>query len=475
MKQPVNRLLLYALVAFVTVAAFQIGSRTRAYYQNVYPSSLSRSEMLGLKLMSAQKPTSAVSDVGEQSGEVDLQPMETFYRVLRALRENYVERIEPTTEREMAHGALRAMLASLDDLDSRFLDSSAYEVIQDQLRGKFHGIGAALAIRRAKEGGREITQLIVVTPMPGSPAEKSGLRAGDVITHVDAKWLVSYDPYAEVNRLAKLARSGQAERSALTRAYEAAQKKLENATTATKAADTLTANLRKDFILTVARSGEKLPLKIRVATGDTVLQPVSHRLLAGNVGYLDIGFFAEETPNEVAAALKDLAAQGATKLVLDLRGCPGGSQESALKAAAEIAPGRIVGVLRKAGNKEEVLKLGRPEDAGAWTRIVVLVDHSTAGMGELVAAGLRDSAGAVLVGENSFGDARQRTVVPQKDDSAVIFTTGEYLSPKRYKYNEHGLTATVKVAPTDSAEDAAVLKALELLSTPEPIREVAHA
>jgi len=462
------------LLIAAIAAAFQLGRDLRVSYQHSYATLAARSKMSRLEFISAYQPNAPISDVGERPPDLDLWPMEHFYRTFRAIRENYVERIEDTGVKEMAHGALRGMLQSLNDPDSRFLEANQFDVIKDQMDGKFHGIGAVLAIRRGKEGNREITKLVVVATMPGSPAEKAGVRTGDAITHLDGKWIVSYDPYTEVNKLAKLVRSNQADRSALTRAYEAAERKLKNATTAVRTLDALTADIKKDYSLTVQRPGEKFSIQINLATDDTVINPVSHRLLADGIGYLDIKLFSNGNPEEVAAALSEMAAQGATKLALDLRGCPGGLEESALKAAAEIAPGRVLGVLLKAQNKETVLKLDKPENAQSWQRIVVIVDGGTAGVAELVAAGLRDSVGAVLIGETTFGDAKHQTLVVQKDGSAVVFTDGKYLTPRRYEFDQKGVSASVKAPPTGDKEDAAIKKALEVLSSNAPAKEIAN-
>ena len=464
------------LIAAAAVGSFQIGHNSRESYHQAYTLLSSRSKISRLEFMSAYQPNAQVTDLGERASGLDLGSMETFYRVLRAIRENYVERIETTQEKDMAYGALRGMLQSLNDANSRFLEPAQYDVVKDQMDGKFHGIGAVLAMRRIKEGSREITRLIVVTTMPGSPAEKAGLKAGDSIAYLDGKWVISYDPYAEVNKLAKLVRSNLADRSALARAYEAAEKKLSNATTAGKVADALTADVRKDFSLTVWRPGEKMPLRVKVSTEDTIVAPTSHRLLADGVGYLHVEFFTDGSAEKIAAALSDLAAQGATKLVLDLRGCPGGSQDAAMKAAAQIAPDQVLGLLLKAHGKEEILKLGKPENTTTWNRIVVLVDGSTAGVAEMVAAGLRDSARATLVGEATFGDAKHQILVMQKDGSAVVFTDGEYVTPKRQKFDEKGVSVSVKAPPTDGKEDSALGKALEILTATTPmIAEAPHA
>ncbi len=477
MKQLIIRyqkLITATLFTALAIGSFFYGLHLRSYLQNSYNQSAADGSQLPLELVTAYQPTPGISDVGEQRGDVDLQPMETFYRVLRALRENYVERIEPTQEKEMAYGALRSMLGALNDPYSRFLEPEKYDTIKDQFNGKFHGIGAILTIRKSMENGREITRLVVVSTMPGTPSEKAGLKPGDIISHLDSQWVVSYDPYIEVNKLAKLVQARRAEKSALTRAFEAAEAKLRKATTAQKALDSLTASVKKEYNLTVVRDQEKLPLQIKIESSDVLIEPVAFRIIGDDTGYIAIRFLTSKTPDAVSQAIAVMKKEGVKKLVVDLRGCSGGLDTSLASAMSEICPGKALSVIRKAKNKEQVLKAGQSENAVDWQKIAVLVDRSTANLGEVAAAGLRDSAGAIIVGERTCGAAKQQTIVPHRDGSAIIFTSGEYLTPKRQAFDNKGVTPAVNVG-TSGAGDQALEKALEIIGSTKTVKEAAGA
>lgn len=457
------------------IGSYIYGANLRAALQHNYAQTSTEAGHTPLELITAYQPSPGVSDIAEQRGDIDLQPMETFYRVLRAVRENYVERIEPPQEKEMAYGALRSMLGALNDPNSRFLEPEKYDTLKDQLKGKFHGMGAILAIRKSVENNRETTKLVVISALPDTPAEKNGLKPGDVISYLDSQWIVSYDPYIEVNKLAKLVQARRAEKSALTRAFEAAEAKLRKATTAQKAYDTLTSSVKKEYNITVVRSGEKLPIEMKVPSAHLQIEPVSSKILSDGIGYLAIRFITVDTPSAVSAALNEMRKNGVNKLVVDLRGCAGGADTALPSVLSDICPGKVLAILRKSRNKEQILRAEKSEHTQQWQKIAVIVDRGTAHLGEVAAACLRDSANAVIVGEQTYGHAKQQTIVPQRDGSAIIFTTGEYLTPKRQSFDKKGITPTVKASSTGAATDEALDKAIEAIAGVKTAREAAGA
>ncbi|MGB9619289.1 MAG: S41 family peptidase, partial [Armatimonadota bacterium] len=119
-----------------------------------------------------------------EGASVDLRPLAVMLTVLKSLREHYVDQITPEDEGRMAYDSLRAMLSSLEDPNTRFLDPAQHKLASDAAEGAFHGIGAVLSIKKLKTGDFTEEHLVVVTPIQTGPAAKAGVKPGDDITAV---------------------------------------------------------------------------------------------------------------------------------------------------------------------------------------------------------------------------------------------------------------------------------------------------
>jgi carboxyl-terminal processing protease len=342
--------------------------------------------------------------------------------VARHVKSEYVE---PVTEDQLDLAAAEGMVASLDP-HSAFLDAAEYEAMRVSTSGHYSGVGLEVAGQDGK--------VVVVTPIEGSPAEKAGVRTGDVLLEVDG------------------------------RAVEAAR--LEDAI------ERMRGFVGSKVHLVVSRAGEPEPLQFELARSDVHVRTVRAEPLPGRYGYVRITHFNDSTPRDLGRQLAQLqAAQPLAGLVLDLRGNPGGVLESAVGVADDFLDSGVIvrAEGRTADSSFEMRASGG--DLLHAAPLVVLVDRGSASGAEIVAGALRDHGRATLMGERTFGKGSVQTVVPLRDGLALKLTTSRYFTPSGASIHERGIDPDVSLAgvlepspaPLDTASDPAVQAALQYL------------
>ncbi len=355
--------------------------------------------------------------LGRVFGDTTYGQLSIFNEVVRVVIESYVEPVN--LERTMA-GANLGLTEALDG-DSSYLGAEEWAALQ---QGKEPGdaeVGAVLT--------RRFGFLMVVSTRPGSPAEKAGLRPGDILKTIDGR---HSRPLAVV--------SGER----LLRGAPGSLVKLR-----------------------VLRAGSD-PLEMSLVRER--LQPAEpeRKLLDAATGYVRLREFTSRTAELVRGELEVLKKSGATTLVLDLRGAGYGAPLEGVKVAELFMKGGVVTKL--VGRKTGEQVMNAEASRSLWELpLAVLVDTGTAGPGEVVAAALLDSERASVVGERTFGRAAfQKTLA--LPEGGLVITVAKYLTPKGTPIHGRGITPSVPVqvpdepAP-DGAKDAALEKALELLKS----------
>lgn len=361
--------------------------------------------------------------LGRVLGDTTYGQLALFNEVIRIVLDNYVEAVD--IDRAMS-GAKLGLTEALDG-DSAYLD--AQELAAYQQASKEQGeVGLVLA--------RRFSFLIVTAVRTGSPAEKAGLRPGDVIKYMDG-------------------------RHSRTLTYPVAERMLRGAPGSVLKLQLLRA---QNDVTDLELVRERLPHL-----------PAQNRMLEDGIGYLKIAEFTDETADEVRTALDSLKRSGAKRLALDLRGGAHGEARNAIAAAALFLKDGVVTKLVSRHGAEQPFKAGG--STAVWDLpMAVLVNSSTAGPGEILAAALVDSGRGTLIGERTLGRAAVQKVVPVAD-GALVLTVGKYVSPKGTEIHGKGLEPKVVVEARDELDedipaggavpDDVLLKAIEILKTEE--------
>ena len=349
--------------------------------------------------------------------------IELFMRVLERVRQDYVDDNiggEKLTYERLIHGALRGMLKTLDPY-SEFMEPVKYTSMRDDMEGAYGGVGIVIG---QKEGF-----LQVVAPMEDSPAFKAGMMSGDKIVKIDGK------PAERLTSPDAMKRLRGAPGTEVTLGV------LRESSTGSK---------EMEFKLT--RAAIKM---------NTVKDINDHRdfpVSENKIGYLRITQFGEHTSEEFHSALKKMAEQGMTGLVMDLRGNPGGLLDEAVEVCDTFLPrGQLIVSTegRSARLKSEEYKAkGRDQYPGL--KIVILVNNGSASASEIVAGCLQDLGRAFIMGETSFGKGSVQSILPMPDGSALRLTTAKYYTPSHKVIHEHGITPD-SIVPMSQEDEEALL------------------
>jgi carboxyl-terminal processing protease len=401
-----------------------------------------------------------------------------YYRVFSLVRDEYVESVDTD---KLAHGSLDALLASLNDPRSQFLRPAQREQFARALSGEIQGIGAVLTVVNRKTTLRvgdetaplEQNLLQVAAVVPGSPAEKAGLKQGDVIDAIGGQWIISEDPFAEIAQLQRM----HSPREQIRQASERARQRLQNSLTLSEAIQQLSQNPNdekeaKPLQLTVKRGGQTL--KLEVARATTKVRPLEYRLLQSRWGYLRPNLLNAAAAREFASALRTLKQGGAKGLIIDLRGVAIGQQEPTLQMLSLVATKRqIAQVEYREGKNYKKRPLNLPKaPQPANLPVAVLVDRGTYNVAELAALAIRQTSKARIFGMPTFGDASQTNLYQFKDGSGFTLTVGRYMGVDGTKFHQRGVQPDERIAAEPRMRgqlggDPALERAIKWLSTQE--------
>jgi carboxyl-terminal processing protease len=314
----------------------------------------------------------------------------------------------------IVQGAIRGMIDSLEDPYSSYLTSEQYRSSLQGISGQFEGIGAEIA-SQAADGTQgcatlgPLCRLVIIAPIGGSPAEKAGLRSGDLVLATDG---VPVD--------------------GLT--VDAARERM-------RGPKDTTVELR-------IQRGKEVPFVLRI-TRDIIQEREveAKNLLGGTVGYVRLEGFSDRSAEDLAAAVRGHVDEGRTKLILDLRGNPGGYVTAARVVASQfIGSGPIFWEQDSQGTQIAIEAIPGGAATDPAIDVVCLIDRGTASASEIVAAALQDSGRATIVGQRSFGKGTvQQWQELAGEGGAFRLTIARWLTPSKHWVHDVGVDPDVDV------------------------------
>lgn len=325
---------------------------------------------------------------------------------------------------DMVYGAIQGMVSAIGDPYTMFLTPTQNKIIDDNLKGSLEGIGISIGY---KDG-----YLAVLSPLPGSPAEKAGLKAGDYIIHIkDEGKNLDVDS-------SKMALD-------LAVAY-------------------IRGNSGTKVTLTLIRDGNPKPVVVELVRAKINVPSIEFSWVGkdANIADIKISTFGAETPKEWDSAVNQIVAKSDTRgIIIDLRNNGGGYLQDAIDLAGDFVKiGTTVVIQQSADNKLELKseKLGRLQNY----KVVVLINGGSASASEILAGALRDDKGIKLVGDKSFGKGTIQEPIDISGGSGLHVTTAKWLTPSGTWVHEKGLTPDVEIANKEASADAQLDAAIKL-------------
>jgi carboxyl-terminal processing protease len=366
-------------------------------------------------------PATPILDLGPgEAPSADLENLFTpFWEAWNIVHEDFVN--QPLDDVELMRGAIRGMIDALDDPHSSYMDPDQYSRSLLPLEGEYEGIGAWV--------DPDGEYLVIVSPMPGSPAEEAGLQPGDQVIGIDGEDMTGIDGNLVIRRI--LGPAGTTVR------------------------------------LTILREGLAAPFDVEIVRASITIPTLESRMLEEDIAYIHLSNFGENATAELRQALEQLLSQDPIGLILDLRGNGGGYLSTAIEVTSEFIADGVV-VIERFGSGEE--QVHQAIEGGLATEIplVVLIDAGSASASEILAGAVQDHERGLLVGETSFGKGSvQNWEALSGENGAVRVTIALWLTPNGRLIHETGLDPDVEVLLTEddieNDRDTQLLEAIRLL------------
>ncbi|MCR4277634.1 MAG: S41 family peptidase [Candidatus Berkelbacteria bacterium] len=336
-----------------------------------------------------------------------------FWQVYDIINRRFVGSVDQSKASE---GAVAGLVQSLGDPFSMYLPAQARKDLDNELKGQFEGIGAELT---QKDG-----LITIVAPLDGSPASTAGLKAKDIILKINDE-----------------STSGMIVDEAVSKIRGP------KGTTVT---------------LEVARPKVSDPIKLTITRDAIHIKSVDVKMLDGNIGFLEIRQFGDDTVELVKKGVAELAKSQPKAVIIDLRNDPGGYLDAVAPIAGQfIAPNVVVKERYKDGRTELIRSTDVPVMPN--TPLFILVNGGSASAAEILSGALQDHKRATLVGQKTFGKGSVQDIIPLKAGAALRLTIAEWLTPNDRQISKKGIDPDVVVeGDKNSDSDPVLAKALEL-------------
>ncbi|MDH5557402.1 MAG: S41 family peptidase [Alphaproteobacteria bacterium] len=332
----------------------------------------------------------------QEASSDTLRQLELFGDVFDRVREEYVEEV---SDEQLIEAAIQGMLTSLDP-HSTYMNPKAYADMRTSTRGKFGGLGIEVTM--------ESGYVKVVSPIDDTPAFRAGIQAGDLISHLDGEPVLGL--------------------------------------TLNDAVERMRGAIGTTIVLTILREGVE-PFDVSITRDEIKIKSVRFEV-KGDVGYVRITSFSEQTESGLIMAVREIKKETGNKLagfVIDLRNNPGGLLDQAVSVSdAFLERGEIVSTRGRRPESAQRFNAERGDITGGLP-VVVLINGGSASASEIVAGALQDHGRAILMGTRSFGKGSVQTIMPLGRDGAMKLTTQRYYTPSGRSIQAKGIEPDIEV------------------------------
>lgn len=354
---------------------------------------------------------------GVLTQEVDFN---LFWDVWDTLARDYVDKDE-INEKELFYGAIRGMVAALNDPYTVYMNPKVAQEFEDDLAGTFEGIGAEIGIRD--------NILTIIAPLDDMPAQKAGLKAGDKVYAINS------------------------ESTAGITIDEAVRK--------------IRGQKGTEVVLTISQNGLDEVRDVKIIRDTIIVKSIKTELRDNNIFVIKITNFNDDTLDLFNSAVREALAKDPDGIILDLRNNPGGYLDTAIEISSEwVEDGIVVSEQFSEDKKVEYLSRGRARLKDYKT--VILVNQGSASASEIVSGALRDNGKAVIVGKKTFGKGSVQSLKEFSDGSSVKVTVAKWLTPNGNCINDEGIEPDYEVDLTiedyKEDKDPQMDKAVEILN-----------
>jgi len=337
--------------------------------------------------------------------QLPLSDLRKFAEVFGRIKDAYVEEVD---DRQLLESAIKGMLSDFDP-HSTYLAPKDYERLEESTSGEFGGLGI--------EVGMEDGFVEVISPIDDTPAQKAGVRAGDLIVKLGDKPVKGMS----LEEAVKLMRG--------------------------KPGSVLT--------LTIVREGQSAPIEIDVERAIIKVTSIKSRMIENGYGYVRITQFQADSGTQFAQALKDLEKEYGSELdglVIDLRNNPGGILQAAVEASDALLDEGLIVYTEGRIQSSRLRFNAKAGELMPNTPVVVLINGGSASASEIMAGALQDHQRAVIMGTQSFGKGSVQTVIPLDETHAIKMTTARYYTPDGRSIQAKGISPDIEVKPAELTE-----------------------
>lgn len=368
------------------------------------------------------EPGGAVNIINQNAGAPQDLDFSLFWETWKILKEKYTDSSK-IDEKKMFYGAIKGMVSSIDDPYTVFMDPTETQKFNEELSGVFEGIGAEIGIKN--------NIVTVIAPLPDSPAEKAGLKAGDKIYKIDDVITVDMSVNEAVSKI-----------------------RGPKGTT---------------VILSVIRDNETDSREIKIVRNTIIVKSVElnfKKTDKGEIAILKISRFGEDTFSDVQTFAKEILKQNAKGIVLDLRNNPGGFLDSSVDIAGVFMPKDMIVTIEKFSNDNKKDYYTNGSNELGSLPIVILANEGSASAAEILSGALRDNRQIKIIGMKTFGKGSVQEV-QNLDSSTLKITIAEWLTPSGKNINKEGISPDIEVdlkpADFDEGKDPQMDTALKEL------------